>query len=192
MNSRTKKINRSTKRTKGKRRRKKERKISEQFSNSVIKSTAYKWPCYRLNGELRRGSVCSNNTVHRHRSSYPVAFPIRRRRRVRLCRSFATRSLALAFTTSHKSATKFRRYVRSHPSISASWKRHFTTAEPICFPSRSRLNDKEGTDCPATIFINVVWYVLRQTRANDIDDDSIQLILSRFPIINFHLVVTRH
>lgn len=83
MNSRTKKINRSAKRRKGKKRRKKGRKISEQFSNSVIKSTAYKWPCYRLNGELRRGSVCSNNTVHRHRSSYPVAFPIRRRRRHR-------------------------------------------------------------------------------------------------------------
>lgn len=27
--------------------------------------------------------MCSNNTVHRHRSSYPVAFPIRRRRRHR-------------------------------------------------------------------------------------------------------------
>ena len=120
---------------------KKKGKISEQFSNSVIKSAAYEWSCYRLNGELRRGSVDSNNTVHRHHFSYPVAFPNKKKRttQLRLCRSFPTRSpVARVFTASHKSATKFRCCARSRisrTSISTSWKRHFTTAGPICFPA---------------------------------------------------------
>lgn len=99
----------------------------------------------------------SNNTVHGHHFSYPVAFLIRGARidiHLVFDRSQPDFPLPLYLQRRHKSADQdSRRCPYRASSISASsWKRHFTTAGPICFPP-IRVATKKRL---GTIFINVV------------------------------------
>ena len=118
-----------------KKKKKKRRRRKGRYRNNFLIASlkAYEWPCYRLNGELRRGSVDSNNTVQRHHFSYPVAFPNKKKRTTQLCRSFPTRSpVARVFTASHKSATKFR-CLRSFAPL------YFYIVETTLYDCRSNL-----------------------------------------------------